>query len=89
MKIGDRVVLLPGRWMPSTNNPNWIDYKVIGTVESVRSLNGVWVRWDNGTTNDYNNGDLILYSRKNVLWVGISVCMRDIDRIQEDIGESL
>ena len=89
MKVGDRVILLPNRWTPCTSNPDWIDYKVIGTVTRAVSGNGAWVKWDNGTNNDYHNGDLMLYSRRNVLWVEMSACMRDIDRIQEDIGKYL
>jgi hypothetical protein len=90
MKIGDRVILLPHRWAPASNNPywGWQDRYIKGTLYSVNN-NNFQVDWDNGTHNCYNNGDLMVYSKRNALWVKMMTHMRDIYNIQQDIGTSL
>ena len=90
MQIGDRVILLPRRWPAACNNPywGWRDEHIIGTLLSANN-NNYQVSWDNGTHNGYNNGDLMVYSKRNALWAEMATRMRDIYLIQQDIGESL
>jgi hypothetical protein len=59
LKKGTRVLLRQGtRYKPCPSNPTeGSKYECIGIIERI-GLNHYSVRWDNGTTNGYVEGDL-------------------------------
>jgi hypothetical protein len=62
-KVGDRVRLVSGNWAKGPSNPFWNgpEGQVVGTVGQPHEghILPIEVKWDNGTINSYNPGDLI------------------------------
>lgn len=60
-KVGDRVRLISLQHGRSRSNPYWPEYKIEGIVDHVYYPSSglpVHVKWNNGTSNVYNDRDL-------------------------------